>query len=275
MAGDSTVNSSKFAISTKPMSARKAIVLESTGFGIAELASMGVSLGAVALADKLIPGSIMEKATDTIAKICIEPYLDTIEKTIAKCKLKECQVDETKSREERACRLARGVVIFGAAYVLSLGAKSVARHWLNESFDVPGQKRKIPASDAKFVDKMVHHIPFYKWTNEERIIFAADEAVHIGSLIYLNTKASKFTDSHIKTMSKTLEKLGVSPQKAKDVSTMAMVWEVPNFLGMVAGGGVISGKHAYGWPYKHEYQKISKILDGTAKSIATPHSIGT
>lgn len=54
----------------------------------------------------------------------------------------------------------------------------------------------------------------------------------------------------INKMSKTLEKLGASPQKAKEVSTMVMVWEVPNFLGMMAGGVAIAGKNTKGWAGK-------------------------
>lgn len=261
----------KTAINTQK-SVRRSVALESAGFGVAEIASMGVSLGVVAVLDKVIPKSMMDKATDVVSKVCIEPYLDTIEKNLKKCKLKECQVDETKTREERAQRLAKGVVVFGSAYLLSLGAKLYARQKWNKSVlreDPP----KLPADTSVF-KRISQYVPFVGATRDANMILVADEVAHIGSLIYLNTKASEFTDDHIKKMSGTLEKLGVSPQKAKEVSTMAMVWEVPNVIGMLAGGGAVFAKHAYGWPDKHNYQKLEKILDGTAKSTSIGHSLG-
>jgi hypothetical protein len=74
-------------------------------------------------------------------------------------------------------------------------------------------------------------------------------------------------------MSHALQKIGVKADRAKDISTMAMVWEVPNFLGMAAGTGAIFGKHAYGWPKEHKYQKFAEIVSG--KAISTSHSHST
>ena len=264
-------DSSKLAMNTH--SARKNIALESAGFGVGEITSIGVSLGVVAVMDKVVPKSIMHKATSVVAKVVIEPYLDTIEKILGKCKLEECKVDETKSREERANRLAKGVVVFGSALVLSMVAKVLARRVFNDINKIAGEKRAILAPDASIGKKIAHYTPVLNWSSEELMITAADEGVHIGSFVYLNTMGSNLSDEHIHKMSKTLEKLGVSPQKAKEVSTMAVVWEVPNALGMVAGGAAIFGKHAYGWPKKHEHQGFVDILSNGAQSKATQHII--
>jgi hypothetical protein len=35
---------------------------------------------------------------------------------------------------------------------------------------------------------------------------------------------------------------------------------------MAAGVGTIAGKHAYGWPKEHKYQKFAEIISGSAKS---------
>ncbi len=244
---------------------RKNIALESGGFAAAELASMGVSLGVVAIFDKVMPQSLMDKATNAIAKVVIEPYLDTIEKTLAKCHLEECQTDEKKSREERACRLARGVFVFGSAYLISLGVKFFARSKVNKWTGV--DRSKSSASNATFWDKAYSHIPILGSTRDANMIMLADEAVHIGSLIYLNTTASKFTDEHIDKMASTLEKLGMSHKKAKEVASMAMVWEVPNALGMMAGGVAIAGKHTKDWamPSPKTKHAIMDVLSGDAK----------
>ncbi len=264
---DSTAaNGSKIAMCTQPKSVRRSFALESTGFAAAELASMGVSLGVVAIAEDLIPQSIMKKATHAVAKVCVEPYLDTIEKAMSECKLKECQVDHTKTREERAERLARGIVVFGAAYLASLGAKLWIRGKMNEHFEVAGASHKPAPNGSNWVKTKIHDMSPNNWSPDTRLIFAADEAVHIGSLVYLNTKASDFTDRNIETMSKALQKMGVSQQRAQDISTMAMVWEVPNFLGLLAGETAIFGKHAYGWPKEHKYQKFADIVSGKAMS---------
>ncbi len=246
-------------------SVRRNIGLESAGFAAAEGASMVTSLGVVAVMDKVVPKPLMDKATDIVSKVFIEPYLDTIERNLAKCRLEECQVDETKTREERARRLANGVVIFGTAYCFALAAKFGARKYANK---LTGVTEAEASTEAGLLSKVKSHIPFVGYTRDANMITIADEAVHIGSLIYLNTKASQFTDDHIKSLSKTLEKFGVSKEKAKEVSTMVMVWEVPNFLGMMAGGTAIAGKHAKGWGMdkKHPKYSIMDVVNGTAKA---------
>lgn len=259
-------------MSMNTRSVRRNIGLESGGFAAAELLSMGTSLGVVAIFDKVMPQSLMDSATNTVAKVVVEPYLDTIEKTLAKCHLQECQADETKSREERACRIARGIVVFGSAYLISLAAKFALRKKMNKWTGVDDHA-PLPAHATTW-DKVRSHIPIIGYTRDANMIMLADEAVHIGSLVYLNTAASKFTDEHITKMSGILEKLGVSPQKAKEVSTMAMVWEVPNFLGMMAGGAAIFGKHTKGWamPSPKAKHNIMDVINGDARAFVPARS---
>ncbi len=244
-------------------SVRKNIGLESIGFAAAEGTSMATSLGVVAVMDKVVPKPVMDKATSIVSKIFIEPNLDFIERNIARCHLEECQIDETKTREERARRLANAAVVFGTAYGVSLAAKFGARKYANKWTGV--SEPDIPAGAGLF-GKIKSHIPFVGYTRDANMIAMADEAVHLGSLIYLNTKASDMTEDHINKMSSALQKMGVSEQKAREVSTMAMVWEVPNFLGLAAGEVAIAGKHARGWGMDkgHPKHKIMDVINGTA-----------
>ncbi len=243
---------------------RRNIALESGGFMMAEAASMGTSLGVVAIFDKVMPQAVMDKATHAIAKVVVEPYLDHIEKVVGYCHLDECQKDETKTREERACRLAKGILVFGSAYLASLAVKFSTRKHINEFTGVNTHK-SLPANATTW-DKIYSHIPILGSTRDANMIMLADEAAHIGSLVYLNTKASKFTDEHIHKLASTLEKLGFSEDKAKDVASMAMVWEVPNAIGMLAGGLAITGKHVKGWAMPNSSKHtIMDVLAGDAK----------
>lgn len=256
-----TTNSeSKMSMNTQN-SVRRNIAKEFGGFSAAELASMGVSLGVVAIMDKVIPKSLLDKATGVVSKVVIEPYLDVIERNLAKCKLEECQTDETKTREERANRLAKMTLVFGSAYFISFAAKIAVRKWVTEPPD------PIP-DNASLYQKILPKIPIIGSSRAANMISFADEGVHIGSFVYLNTIGSNLSDEHIKKMSKVLEKIGVSPQKAKEVSTMVMVWEVPNFLGMMAGGVAIAGKHTKGWGIKNSTANhtIMDVINGTAMS---------
>lgn len=242
-------------------SVRQDIARESGGFIAAEFTSMGVSLGVVAFMDKVLPKSLMDKVTDIVSKLCIEPYLDTIEKNLARCRLEECQVDETKTRQERAHRLANAIVVFGTAYGIALATKFRVRDYVNEKNGIIKAKTPIPTN---LLEKIKSYVPFMGYSKDARIIAGADEAIHIGSLIYMNTKASQFTDEHINKLTSTLEKLGVGHEKAKEISTMVMVWEVPNLLGMMAGGTAIAGKHIKGWGLEgHPTHKVMDVIKGT------------
>lgn len=254
-----------------PIGALGNIARESAGFGAAEMVSMGVSFGVFAVADALIPkGSSPIRA---ISKVCVEPYLDKIENLMSKCHIEECKIDHTKSREERAESYTKTITIFGAAWAASMAAKVWSRRATNAAFGVAGEKHAKLGKDASLFKKALNQIPFVNWSNEERLILAVDEGVHIGSLIYMNTKGADVTDAHIKSTSKILQKIGFNKERADNAAAMFHVWEVPNFMGMVAGFGTIFGKHAYGWPTKHEHQGLKSIFDGTAESKAFNRSI--
>src|SRR4051812_24271214 len=78
------------------------ILKEGIGLGIAEFISMGVSLGVVAVADDLAP-NLVKDTSKFVAKTCIAPFQDAIEWGLGTfCQLKECKVDYTKPRNERA-----------------------------------------------------------------------------------------------------------------------------------------------------------------------------
>lgn len=257
-----TKTTSSQTTGTKIVTARGSIGRESLGFGVGEIVSMGTSLGVVAVLDKVLPKSIIDSAVSTVSKVVVEPHLDTIEKALSKCKLEECKVDYTKSREERAQRIAKGITVFGAAWALALGTKVWTRRWVDNKLNGVEKQSNVQTSKwQKFVDK-------FKMSRDEAILFAADEGAHIGSFIVLNTKGAEFTQDQIDTTSKLLEKVGIGKQKSKEISSMFWVWEVPNAAGMAAGLGTIYGKHAYGWPNQHKHQSISKIIDGTAHSLS-------
>ena len=268
--------SGSFVGGLKPrLKVREAVALESVGFGVAEMASMGVSLGVVAVADKLIPEVAIKAVSKTISKIVIEPYLDTIEKFMDKCKIEECKVDRTKSREERAESYAKTISIFSTAFVASILAKLIIRRKMNDVLGVGGEDHSKLDKSANVFKKILHDMNVKNWSSQERTIIAVDEGVHIGSLIYLNTKGADITDAHIKSTSKMLQKVGISEKKSNEISMMIHVWEVPNFAGMLAGFGTIFSKHAYGFAGKEKckYQKFSDILSVKAESLATSHSI--
>ncbi len=253
-----------------PMSVRRSVGLESLGFTIAEAASTIVSVGAITLSDQ-IPQSVIKNVSKVVSKICIEPYLDTIEKYMDKCKIEGCKVDQTKPRDERAEKYAQTLAVYSSAILLSLWAKSLARDGMNTLFKVGGVKDTRLPPNASLGKKIMSHVPFVNWSSEKRMIFAIDEGVHLGALAYLNTKGADITDENIKSVSNILQKtFGFSKERADRASTMFNVWEVPNFVGMAAGYGTILGKHAYNWPTQHSHKKFLDIINGTAKSS---HSI--
>lgn len=210
---------------------------ESLGFGIAEGVSAVVSLGVVGVADTLIPKPIMQEATQAVAKVCVMPFLDTIESGLSKvCKLEECQVDKNQSREERAEKIARALLLFGSAWALSLAAKIGTRRGWNHLNGIADEK---PAPTGNWLKDKINH----KLAPNELKLFAIDEGIHYGSLFLMNTVFAKDTDKLIHTVSGILEKHGMSKQKANEVATMAIVWEGSNLLGFGAGLGQIAHRH--------------------------------
>jgi len=117
---------------------------------------------------------------------------------------------------------------------------------MNQALGVIEHAPKPISSTASFMDKVKHYGTLQHWTPQEKLIFAADEGVHIGSLFLLNNNLAPVTDHMIRGTTSMLQKFGVDEKKAKDISTMAWVWEAANGLGALAGMGVIAGNHAYG-----------------------------
>ncbi len=219
---------------------------QSAGFTGAEFVSMGVSLGVVGVADQIAPHAL-EKASKALSKAVIEPYLDSIEGTLNRlCKLEECKVDTSKSREERAERLAHTTIVFSAAWVISMAAKIATRRVLTQKIPAhdPDGAHYRPHPDDKKVFKMSKH----EWK-----LLGADEGVHYGSLLLLNTSAAKVTDELIKTSTNILTKCGMPEKKAHELSSMAMIWELPNLLGWGAGVGVISHYNEHDWGQKAKF----------------------
>lgn len=267
-AGNSSIKPMAMQVVPESLSGR--IVKESGGFLVAEAASAATGLGVVAVADWLIPKPIMKFASQTISKVVVEPYLETIENTVSKfCKLDECKVDPSVSREERAERIAKTMIVFGAAYVASMGVKLFARRKMNE---LTGIIEHIPAklpSSATLWDKVKYNATFQFMAPQEKLIFLADEGVHLGALYLLNNQLAPFTDDMIKRSTKVIQSTtGVSEQKAHEIANMAWIWEASNGLGAAAGMAVIAGNHAAGLATKGY---LGKILANKLPSESLSH----
>ena len=202
------------------------IWMESAGLAAAEITSMGVSLGVVALADKIAPG-LVTAATKTVSKIVIEPYLEGIEKVMTTfCRLEECKPNKDEPREKRAERLARATVLFSAAFVPSFLTKLAVRRGVNQALTMGDQHPWWK----------IWHANGHDWK-----IVGWDEGAHIGSMILLNTGAAKHTDELIRGSTSVIQKLfGLSEEKAHEISSMAMIWELPNAIGLAFGVGAIA-----------------------------------
>lgn len=219
---------------------------EGVGFSVAELVSMGTSLGVVAVADQVAP-DLLKTASKALSKVVFEPYLESIERALGTvCKLEECKVDVNEDRQKRAEKLAHTSIVFGSAWALSMVAKFATRRVMNHAFDI--KDKPIAKTGNWFMDK----IAFKVLHPDEWKIGAADELVHLGSLITVNTAAAKMTDEMIRTNTSILTKCGIPEKKAHEISSMAMIWELPNFLGLLAGLGVISHKHGHDWGQRNK-----------------------
>ncbi len=245
-------------VDRRQFSKRQKIALESGGFLVAEMVSAVTGLGVVAVADMIIPKPILKGAAKCLSKCVIEPFLDPIETGLSKiCKLEECQVDPSKPREERAEQLAKTVIVFGAAYVAAMEAKLLTRHGINDHFGIHSGHANIPpAANATSWEKVKHYGTLKHWSNEDKVIFAVDEGIHMGALYMLNNTMAPFTDHMIKSSSKTIQKtMGWSEEKSHEVASMAWIWEAANGLGAIAGMGVIAGNHTMGLS-----NKIAKLF---------------
>lgn len=239
------------------------IIAESGGFAVAEFVSMATSLGVVGIADQVAPG-LIKSASQVVAKTCIEPFLDTIEGGLSKiCKLKECQPDPNKTREERAEGIAKTLIVFSAAWAASMAAKLYTRSKLNE---LAGLKPdRLPTSGSWIKDQWNSVVAEMKDPNTRRI-FLADEGLHYGSILLMNTVGAPITDEVINSTSNVLTKCGMSEKKAKELSSMAIIWELPNLLGMAGGIGTIIRNHNSG-------SHVEKLAAVRAASALETHAL--
>lgn len=213
----------------KGMSPRGKFAVRSFGLGISELSSMGVSLGTVAIIDQVAP-NLVKSASQALAKVVFEPYLEHIENFMTKvCRLQECKPDANISRKERAENLARITVLWLPAFAASFAAKIVARRLVDHS---TGVKKIEGFSVAKLLkpDLSRHELSIVGW----------DEGVHIGSMLLMNTAGAQISDEMLRSTKNILRKVGFSEQKAKDIASMAVVWELPNMLGLGAAIGEVA-----------------------------------
>lgn len=267
-------------VERRKFSKRQKIGLEMGGFLAAEFVSAGVGVGVVAVADMIIPKPILKGASKCLATCVIEPFLEPIERSLSKvCKLEECQVDPTKSRAERAEQLAKTAIVFGAAWAVALEAKLFTRHKINDHFGIhSGVSRKPPANSTTW-ETIKHYGKLRHWTNEDKVIFAVDEGMHLGALYLLNNTLAPFTDRMIKNTTGTIERTtGWSHEKSHQVASMAWIWEAANALGAVAGIGIIAGNHSFGLSSKiaklvSPHSHVDKLRHDTAlSSVPTgPH----
>ena len=209
---------------------------ESSAFVAAEFGSMGVGLGVVALADILVPKQIMTHASQVVGQYVVEPFLlkpmDYIMPKI--CKLEECKIDESQSRKERAEKYGKNIIVFGAAYLVGLGSKIWMRDRLNKWLGI------IDEHQGK---------SWYDLSAKAKMIIAADEGVHYGSMLLLNNQMAHFTDYMIRQTTATVHKVtGMEEKKAHDLSMMFWVHDAANVIGAAAGIFAIYGAHKHGWP---------------------------
>lgn len=222
-----------------------------SGLGAAEMVGAAVSVGVIAFADTVAPGA-MKSTTKAISKIVVEPFLDTWESGLKFfCKLKECQPDMTKSRQERAESIAHTLVVFGAALAPSLAAKIATRRGINQLCGMgDGQK----------------WWNVFKANHDDRKVFYWDEGLHIGSALLLNTAGAKLSDGIIDTTSSVLQKtLGWDKKRSGDVATLLTVYELPNFIGLAAGGGAIVHSHMKS---KQGLSHVERLAQSTSLSAA-------
>lgn len=195
-------------------------VRESGGLLFAEGGALAVSLGAVGYLDKIFPETVAY-ITDAIAKNIIEPHLDFFEKAVSLCQLKDCQPDKEQSTQDRAKKIARGLVIFPTAAVLGFATKFAIRRGMNEALKMPDKNPWYR------LDKLNEH---------DKNIFWLDEGFTVGSILFLGTIGAGLADGIIDGVSTIMNKvLGTDEKKARDLATMGtMVEFLPNAMGVLA-----------------------------------------
>ncbi len=136
------------------------------------------------------------------------------------------------------------MVVFSAAWVASMLVKIASRKSLNRVFEGGHITQDVKSTGGFFKGFYERNL---KLNPHDTKIIVWDEAVHIGSLILVNTSMAKTSDSMIKGASDFLQKkMGWSKKRADDVASMGVIWELPNFMGWLAGVGAIVHSHTKG-----------------------------
>lgn len=221
---------------------------ESAGMVLGEVTSQVVSAGVFGVSELIAP-KLVKSASKVMSDNVITPNLEFIERTLNKaCKLKGSLPDMSEARHVRVENWGRLFVLFGASWVAAMLAKLAIRQVSNEKFSV---KHEEPPNGNWFHDKVLYrNMSKHDWK-----ILVADEGVHLGSLVVMNTAMAKHTDSTINVATKIIKGLGCQPQKAREMAGYLTVWELPNLFGLLAGLGVIG----------HHYSKKAK--DSHVKSL--------
>jgi hypothetical protein len=174
------------------------------GFAAAEVMSVSVSIGAFTFVDEIAP-SMMNKISDVIGKVCVAPFLDTIERTMQTvCKSKDCQVDPKIPRAERAKAYAHYFLRFGISAAAGLATEVAVRTGINHLGGI-----KNPASNLS--------------------VCAIDKSIHLGALALVNIFGAKQTDAMLDSAKDLLQKtLGWNEERSKKAADVSIRWEAAN-----------------------------------------------
>jgi len=207
--------------------------IEIGGLIAAEVAGAAVSLASVGYSKDIAP-KLMDTTTNAIAKHVIEPHLEFFENGVSFfCHTKDCQPDKTQSREDRAKKIAGGIVTYAPATILGVATTIAARRLVNEKMGMPAEHKWYR------LDKIDRH---------DKNLFFVDNGVHIGASLYLSTIGSGHADNIIDGVTNILHKtFGADEQRARQMATMGTLVDViPNAAGILVASGYIVHKNYKG-----------------------------
>lgn len=222
-----------FAITNSNLTPFTKSTIEIGGLMVAEGVGAAASLLAVGYSKDIAP-NLIERTTNAIAKYVIEPHLEFFENGVSFfCHTKDCQPDKTQSREDRAKKIANGIVIYAPATALGVATTVMARRLVNEKMGMPAEHKwyrldKIDSNDKK--------------------LFVVDNGVHIGASLYLSTIGSGHADNIIDGVTNILHKtFGMEEKRARQMATMGTLVDVlPNAAGILVASGYIVHKNYRG-----------------------------
>lgn len=212
-----------------------------------DLAVFEAGLGAMLA----IPEKQLDNWAHFLGKHLVEPYLLDGYESVSKqvCHLKECRIDTSKSRDERAVDAARTMIVYTPPLALSLVAKNEIRHWVHDRFKHPSTPQCTATLNPTLKQQAYSKIPFIGWSPTDRMIGLADEGVLLGSMYVMGNQLSGVSDEMIKSLTGVMKKtFGMSEKKAHELATGTTMWAIPDAMGFLAGSAVIMGKHLRDWP---------------------------